>query len=140
SSGQKTIEQVGLSLFPPGAAFPVHRGDGLQPGEYVLLTEDTAILPYLPDPLAVGVAAIAFDRAGNEILHIEAPFPGSWPELQPFRLRLSEGARDATFENGVLEVRLPQADELTVRLSSIFESADLETFALWDWATTRPAE
>jgi hypothetical protein len=140
STGQKTIAQLGLTLFPPGASFPLHRGDGLQSGTYVLFMGDTVLLPYLPDPFAIGVALTAFDRAGNEAFHTTGVFDGTWPELQPFRLRLSEGPLGATLDNGVLNVALPQGEEITVRLSSIFDPAELETFGLWNWATTKAAD
>jgi hypothetical protein len=140
ATGKKTIGQVGLSLFPPGASFPAQRGDGLAPGTYVLLSGDTAVLPYLPDPLAVGVALTGFDRAGNEVFHTTGSFDGSWPELEPLRIRLSQAPRSATFAAGVFDVTLPQAEEVTIRLSSIFELDQLETFALWDWATTKTTD
>jgi hypothetical protein len=140
-TGKKTIPQVGQTLHPTSASLPAVRGAGLAPGEYVHFTGGSVLLPYLPDPLAVGVAITGFDVFGNEVFHETADFDGDWPALDPFRLRLSEttGAVSAGFEGGVLEVRLPKADVVRVHLSSIFAATDLERFAVWDWNQAKSA-
>jgi len=122
---------TGLKQLP--IALPVQRGAGIGSGEYVYFTGDSVLLPYLPDPMAVGLAITGYDRAGNELFEESVDFPGSWPELQPFRVRLSEGALGAGFEGGVLEVRLPKAVFVRARLRSIFAPEDLDKLALRKW-------
>ncbi len=133
ATGRKTIPQLDQAVHPPGVTLPTQRGQGLKPGAYVLFTGDAVLLPYLPDPMAVGVAVTAFDVFGNEAFHLPVEFPSSWPELEPFRVRLSQGSMGAAFENGVLEIRLEQAAVLRIRLSSLFDPGDLDKFAIWSW-------
>ena len=60
------------------------------------------------------------------MFHQVAHFAGAWPALKPFRLRLSEGPLGAAFAGGVLEVRLPKAEVVWARLSSVFPDGRLE--------------
>jgi hypothetical protein len=133
SSGN-LIPQPGIEIHPSMAPWPT-QGDDLGSDHVLLFTDDSVILPYLPDPLAIGVALTGYDLAGAEILHVEAPFPGSWPDLHPFRVRVSEttGTQPtASFTGGVLEVRLPKSHVVRARLSSIFAKDDLDLFAVWN--------
>jgi hypothetical protein len=73
-------------------------GDPLAPGQTVVHDVDELALPYLPDPLARGIS-LAFPEAaqdrtiafpfGSEVF--TAAYPGSWPEIEPFRLKLTGG-------------------------------------------------
>ncbi|HEY2946884.1 MAG TPA: hypothetical protein VGJ53_00555 [Micromonosporaceae bacterium] len=133
ATGQKTIAQAPISLFPPGTALPPVRGAGLPGGAYAFCPDPNVILPYLPDPLAIGVSLTGRDFAGAEVFHQVASFPGGWPALVPFRLRLSEGPLGAAFAGGVLEVRLPKAEVVWARLASVFSDGRLEDLAIWRW-------
>lgn len=137
ASGDPTLLQPGQSFFPAGTSPPAERGAGLPEGAYVYYSGDEVLLPYLPDPLAVGLRITAFDRAGVEVLHENVMFDGDWPEARPFRLRLSEGPVGAGLENGVLEVRLPQAEVVQVRYSSILDGQGLDRLAVWRWVRNR---
>ena len=110
-------------------------------GAYAFHPDEDVVLPYLPDPLAVGVALTGFDHTGKEVFHEEAPFSGSWPGLQPFRLRLSEsgGAVVAAFVDGVLEVGLPKAEVIRAQLSSVLADGRLGDLAIWEW-TPSPSQ
>lgn len=135
ATGQKSVAQTTISLHPPGAALPAERGAGLPGGAYAFYPDEDVMLPYLPDPLAVGVSLTGYDFTGAEVFHEVALFPGNWPELKPFRIRLSEhsGAPAAEFTDGILEVRLPKAEVVRARLSSVFPEGRLEDLAVWRW-------
>lgn len=132
-TGQKTIAQSTISLYPPGTTLRATRGDGLPEGAYAFYPGAEVVLPYLPDPLAIGISLAGYDFTGAEVFHLVVPFPGDWPALAPFRLRLSEGPLDAKVSGGVLEVTLPKANVIRARLSSIFPGVRLEDLAIWDW-------
>jgi hypothetical protein len=141
ATGKKSIAQIGQTLHPTGSTLPTERGAGLDSGSYVYFTGDAVVLPYLPDPLAVGVAITGFDIYGNESFHETALFGGAWPELEPFRLRLSEGpTASVAFQAGVLQVQLPKAHVVRVRLSSVFPPSKLGRFAVWDWNPTKAVD
>jgi hypothetical protein len=132
-TGQKTVPQTAIELVPPGTQLPAKRGDGLPGGAYAVYPGANVVLPYLPDPLAIGVALTGYDRSGAMLFHQVAPFDGAWPALQPFRLRLAEGALGVAFAGGVLEVRLPQSEVVRARLASVFPDGRLEDFGVWHW-------
>jgi hypothetical protein len=88
------------------------------PGSAAFYPDEDVLLPYLPDLLAIGLSLTGYDFKYSEVMHVVAMFPGNWPELAPFRLRLSEGALGVAFSGGVLEVTLPKAEVIKARLSS----------------------
>ena len=142
ATGVKSIPQTTIVPHPAGATLPAQpedRGTGLTGGDpalagaYAFYPDEAVKLPYLPDPLAIGVRLVGFDYAGAELFSVPAPFNGAWPDLAPFRLRLSEGPIGAAFTDGVLEVTLPQAEVVNARLSSVFPDDRLEHFAIWQW-------
>jgi hypothetical protein len=133
ATGQKTVAQKTIKLFPPSTAMPPRRGAGLPDGAYAFYPDPSVILPYLPDPLAVGVSLTGYDFTDTEVFHIVVPFPNGWPSLAPIRMRLSEGAMGATFADNVLEVRLPKAEVVWARLSSVFPADRLDHLAIWTW-------
>jgi hypothetical protein len=133
ATGQKTVAQAPVDLFPPSATLPAERGAGLPQGSYAYYPAADVLLPYLPDPLAIGVSLTGYDFTGAEVFHERADFGGSWPELNPFRVRLSEGPLGAAFTDGVLEVHLPKAEVVWARLASVFPDGRLEDLAVWQW-------
>ena len=133
ATGQKTMAQATIKLFPPGTPMPPTRGAGLPGGAYAFYPDPAVILPYLPDPFAIGVSLTGYDFTGAEVFHQVAKFSGTWPSLTPFRLRLSEGPLGVTFAGNVLEVRLPKAEVVWARLASVFPDGRLEDLAIWQW-------
>ena len=133
ATGQKSVAQTKIELVPKGTKLPAKRGEGLPGGAYAFYPDATVVLPYLPDPLAIGVALTGYDYSGALLFHQVALFDGAWPALQPFRLRLSEGALGVAFVGGVLEVRLPQSEVVRARLASVFPGGRLEDFGIWHW-------
>ena len=133
ATGQKTISQTPIALFPASATLPAERGAGLAQGVYAYHPDEEVLLPYLPDPLAIGVSITGYDFTGAEVFHERANFADAWPELKPLRLRLSEGPMGAEFTGSVLEVRLPKAEVVWARLASVFADGRLEDLAIWQW-------
>jgi hypothetical protein len=132
-TGQKTIPQTPIELFPPSTSLPANRGDGLPGGAYAYYPDESVLLPYLPDPLSIGVSLTGYDFTGVEMFHEVAKFPGEWPTLAPYRIRLSEGPLGVVFSDGILEVSLPKAEVIRARLSSIFPDNRLEDLGIWHW-------
>jgi hypothetical protein len=104
-------------------------------GQYPLKT------PYLSDPFAHEVMIQVLD-------HKKQPIPGvnlppvpvfdqahTWPEALPFRIDLQEGNLNMTFNpaSRLLEVRLPKAELVYLRLSFQLTRLELEQMGLWQW-------
>ena len=146
------VAQLGVHLEQaPGeprttpAMLPLPAGGTPEPGQYVVHDVDDLVLPYLPDPLAHGIALV-FPEAGADRA---IPFPfgtegftaayrGSWPFVEPFRLTL-EGASelDVRVAGRRLRLSLPPGDRQLFRLSSSLERAELSK--LGAWASMPPA-
>lgn len=133
ATGQKTIIQSPIALHPPGTPMPPQRGAGLPDGAYARYPDPAVVLPYLPDPLAVGISITGYDFTGAEVFHTVALYPGDWPDRAPFRVVLTEGPTKVEFGDGVLGVRLPKAEVIRARLSSVFPTDRLSDFAIWHW-------
>jgi peptidoglycan hydrolase-like protein with peptidoglycan-binding domain len=133
ATGQRTVSQSTIQFVPPGTPLPSQRGAGLPEGAYAFYPDASVVLPYLPDPFAIGVSLTGYDYSGNVVLHQVARFGGAWPSLEPFRIRLSEGPRGVAFADGVLQVSLPQSEVVYARLASVFPGDRLSDFAIWSW-------
>ena len=115
------------------------RGEPLTPGQYVVHDVDDLVLPYLPDPLAHGVAMV-FPDAGKDrglppILAIEgvaSRYLGDWPTLEPFRLVLETSPQLTGKVNGrVITIGMPPGTKLNMRLSSTMTQDGLGLLGLW---------
>jgi hypothetical protein len=129
-----------VSVFNPDpAATPTDltdparkKGDPLEPGEYVLHDTDDLVLPYLPDPLALGASLTTLP--GDATTRLQRwEQGGSWHVRKPLRIRIENGSGAPSYSASkrLLTVFLPQAEIVTVRLSSFLEPADLEVMAVW---------
>ena len=127
--------------------------------------EESLQLPYLPDPLAAGVALTnlpgvqpgVVGRIVDGQLNLDeslpdcgpesestsvvtVPFDGAWPDLRGFRLRLREGTGAPQWDSArrVLSVFLPKGASRTIGVSStVRDAAALETLGMWNWLTER---
>ncbi len=141
------IAQLGIRFHmsptadAPAAATPADLpdGDSLSAGQYVAHDVDELVLPYLPDPLAVGVA-FTFPDAGKDhrlsgLLAVEGitlAYEGGWPERTPFRLVLESGDKlGAVVDGHVVRLTLPPGEQLRMRMSSSLTRESLELFGLW---------
>ncbi|MEA2864106.1 MAG: hypothetical protein QOC84_2062 [Bradyrhizobium sp.] len=115
------------------------RGEPLTPGQYVVHDVDDLVLPYLPDPLAHGVAMV-FPDAGKDrglppILAIEgvaSRYLGNWPNLEPFRLVLETATQlTGKVDGRVITIGMPPGTKFKLRLSSTMTRTGLELLGLW---------
>jgi len=95
-------------------------------------------VPYLPDPLAAGVALSGLPGAGATAVIV--PFTGGWPARRAIRLVVEAGSGAPALppvneQDGPLTVHAPKASVTTARLSSWFEPGSLGVFQLWAWLT-----
>jgi hypothetical protein len=129
--------------------------DGGQPGEYVINRDDHGILmtPYLPDPLAAGVAlrdvpglidnvtgdplTVTPLPSGDPVLQVPFDLAPGWPDARSFRLRVSDEQPgkppnwDASTR--VLTVYLDKAVGADITYGSYLAPADLDLMGMWDW-------
>ncbi|QDQ15780.1 hypothetical protein [Streptomyces spectabilis] len=111
------------------------RGAGLKRGEFIVHDTHQLLLPYLPDVLAEGVMlrGLPGDRENRKI-----PFPGPWPQAEPFRIRIKEGSGEPHWDGltqRVLEVYLPKGEIATVRLSCYLDPRKLPLLRQWGLLT-----
>lgn len=98
-------------------------------------------LPYLPDPLAVRIAARLFDHPTfppHQIITIPFYADTDWPNALPFKIEIYENAADVPhFEEAsrTLLVPLPKAARVTLRLSVRPRSEALSVLGVWNWLT-----
>ncbi len=137
------IELVTPAACPPELAksLPiVPRGAELGPGQYVIHKGPTLKVPYLPDPLSVGMVV-----QGLPAGPVAVPFGGGWPDYGTFRVRAVEAPSSApttvghSFGGGELRVTLPQATILRLRFSSLPDAARLDELAHWPTLQAGPA-
>lgn len=127
---------------PDSAPPPGTRGTVLPAGSYVVHDVDTAEVPYLPDPLAAGVALhfpdaepAADTSDGGEVTRLE--YAGTWPRPVPWRLVLQSGPELAARADGTaLLLALPPGEQLTVDLSTALRGGELPMLGLWRAFTT----
>ncbi|NQX26614.1 hypothetical protein HQQ81_04515 [Microbacteriaceae bacterium VKM Ac-2854] len=103
-----------------------------QGGSYVLHDVDALSLPYLPDPLALGVSFTSLPGDGGTRVQ-EWPSAGAWHDRDPIRLRIEDGAGAAEWDadRRLLRVFVPQADHAVVALSSVLPKDELELMGVW---------
>lgn len=121
------------------------RGDAPEAGFTVVHDTDTLLVPYLPDPLATGVA-LRFTGHGTARgwTHTEiVPLSGPWPDVETCRLVLESGPTPQVTASGVVvTVTLPPGATATVRSSSTVAQWGLDLLGMWDWIadTVAPAD
>ncbi len=116
----------------------LHRGDPLQPGEYVVRDTDDLALPYLPDPLSAGASFTTLP--GDAATRTQGWPGGAWPDRKPIRIRIVDGGETTaaqkapSWEAGprLLTVFLRQAELVTVRLSSFPIDGGLDVLGVWN--------
>jgi hypothetical protein len=108
---------------------------------YAALLDGDA-LPYLPEPLAVTIAARIFDLPGHSPDKIiEIPLyevNTNWPDALPFKIELYEKPGDKPRfdkDKRTLFIPLPKALRATLRLSVKPTPEALNLLGVWNWLT-----
>jgi len=121
-------------------AAPLTGGDPVEVGYAVM--QDGDELPYLPDPLAIQIAARIFNHPNynpNSIIKIPFyPTGADWPDAVPFKIELYEKDSDKPhFDKAsrTLFVPLPKAVRATLRLSVMPSEDALQLLGVWNWLT-----
>jgi hypothetical protein len=146
--GSKPV--AGIALVPPlardGEFTPqqlkamlenLKRGEAPEAGFAIIHDTNSLAVPYLPDPLAFGIA-LRFTGGGTASgwSHTQlVQYSGSWPDLETYRLVLQGGNTPAVSVAGrVITVRLPPGGTATVRGSSrLADTATLDRLGIWEW-------
>ncbi|MBF9130111.1 hypothetical protein I0C86_14255 [Plantactinospora sp. S1510] len=102
---------------------------------------DTTALPWLPDPLARGIAL----RELPDLADVRLPWPSgsAWYDRTPVRLVLVPAPIDAPqvsveTEPGMVRIALAPGTTLLTRLSSHLDPGDEEILAPWRWFADNP--
>jgi hypothetical protein len=141
-----TIVQPGIALLSmPNVTKPATLKDiqdpEMQPaaGQYIVHNVDDLLIPYLPDPMANGVALVFYEAGADHqftnplvLQSVTIPYADTWPELQPLRLVLHSAPRlDARQDGNVIHVGLPPGEQVAVKVSSTLDDAHLKKMGLW---------
>lgn len=141
-----TITQPGIALLSqPNVTDPKTldqvQDPNVQPaeGQYIVHDVDNLVVPYLPDPMAAGFSLV-FYEAGTDhrfsdprvLQSVSLNYPGTWPELQPFRIVLHDAPRlDARQCGNVIDIGLPRGEQVGVKLSTTLDDEHLKKMGLW---------
>lgn len=141
-----TLPQPGVQLLAtPGATglktlAEIQHPD-VQPaeGQYIVHDVDQMTLPYLPDPMAHGVALIFYEAGADHefsdpkvLQSVFLPYQGSWPQLQPLRIVLQKSTRlDAMVRGNLIEVGLPPGEQVAVKYSTTLDDQHLAKMGVW---------
>lgn len=114
---------------------------------YSVLDSTVVDIPYLPDPLCTVISARLFGLPtfpDSNIISIPAYKGTSWPNAQPFTIRVFEDPAQLPHFDAdarVLQVPLPKAIRATLRLSCQLDDPSLALMGVWNWipVPSRPA-
>ena len=126
-----------------GAPNDPNKATLLPNSQSVMVSGDTVIVPYLPDPLAQGATLRFYDKDWKPIWSVETHefYDGAeWPNSQSFRLRVAEGDGKPQWEKDgprILTLYVPKADVLHVRYSCSLNEDKLSQQAIWKMVEDR---
>lgn len=146
-----TVQQPGIELAARPGANPAtlvtladitaERDTPLGEGQYVVHDTPRLVLPYLPDPLAVGVALVFYDAGDPHVLPeprvlqtVVLPYDldEEWPDLVPLRLVVEPGPTlGARREGHVVHIAVPPGEQVRVAVSSSLTADGLEVMGMW---------
>ncbi|MBC9035170.1 hypothetical protein IAG41_22500 [Sphingomonas sp. JC676] len=133
-----SIVQVNLPSEEP-KTLPLNPGDPPAPGQLVIHDVDQLALPYLPDPMARGVA-ISFPEAGRDrglsfpygTEGFTADYGGTWPEIEPYRFVLEGGeGLSGSVAGSVITMHLSAGDTQVMRVASAIPRDKLDLLGAW---------
>ncbi len=108
-------------------------------GQYVVHDTDALVLPYLPDPMAHGVALVFTEAGGDHHLadrrvlqSVVVPYAGTWPLIEPLRLVVHSGPELAAVQRGnEIRVAVPPGEQVAMAVSSTLDQEHLARLGLW---------
>jgi hypothetical protein len=108
-------------------------------GQYVRHDTDQLTLPYLPDPMARGVALVFYQAGADHHLSdrrvlqsVVLPYSGSWPTVEGLRLVVESAPElGATRRGNEVRVGLPPGEQVGVAISSTLDPEHLAKLGLW---------
>lgn len=116
-------------------------GGTIVESRYAALLDGDA-LPYLPDPLAVVLAARIFNHPNfpdSKIINIPLYDGTAWPEALPFKIEIFDDPADTPhfdLATRTLLIPLPKATRCTLRLSVQPSEEALRVLGVWNWLNT----
>ncbi len=126
-------EEKILTAGPLAGGAPVEAG-------YAALIDGDA-LPYIPDPLAMEIAARIFDHPSfpdSKLLSIPLYDGTGWPDALPFKVEIYDDPGEAPHYDAAartLFIPLPKASRCTLRLSVRPNDEALRILGVWNWLT-----
>jgi hypothetical protein len=125
----KTLDQIQDREEMPGT------------GQYITHNVEQLVLPYLPDPMARGVALVFYEAgAGHRLSNprvlqsVTIDYRGRWPEIEPLRLVLHNSDRlDARQDGNVIRVGLPPGEQVAVTYATTLDAGHLAKMGLWQF-------
>jgi hypothetical protein len=119
-TGMKEALPAGELVFVPEPG-PTNPGDPPLPGQYVVHTLPALTLPYLPDPLASGLAVQPSPGLPTPPIVLPYDASGGWPRLKPLLFTVQESATASmgfSTAPGTFTASLPPATLAVVRYST----------------------
>ncbi len=133
---------LGADDDPISSTHEDHRDEQGNPVPYVIAETLDAKDLHLPDPWAAGMLLVVRHEAQEVSLPVD--WSGTWPDLEPRRLRLASGPTVSLAELAdpasppgspdVIVLTVPAGEQVTLELSSTFAEEHLDLFGVWHWA------
>lgn len=136
-------------------SLPLAPGESLGSGQYLIYTAANVVLPWLPDPIARGVAfrnlpgATSEGSIGDGATIVKIPgtdqfvtlvdFDMTWPVSGPFILRVEEGTGGPKWSGDVLTAYLPKATKARVQYSCFMYKDDTALMGVLDMIASNAA-
>jgi hypothetical protein len=117
------VDITGAEVNPASLPAGWKKGDPLPDGQYYIHKESPVKLPYLPDPLAHGVAFMPHDGS-SAVLHRKFGTGAGWHDSAPFALVLRPGATTALGMGTEVTAQLPKGHMLSVRYATAIVEPD----------------
>lgn len=108
-------------------------------GQYVTHDTDQLVIPYLPDPMAHGVALVFYQAGADHHLSdrrvlqsVVVPYSGRWPMVEGLRLVVERAPELTAVQRGnEIRVGLPPGEQVGMAMSSTLDPEHLARLGLW---------
>ncbi|MGE0473955.1 MAG: hypothetical protein AB7P17_10015, partial [Nitrospirales bacterium] len=104
--------------------------------EFVVPANQQITVPYLPDPLAAGIAFSQLPgTSGNAV--IQQAFGGNWPNRVGLKIRIEAGTDAPSFQGDTLRIFVPPGEHIRAEASCFFPPGAENLMGLWRWIQER---